>query len=64
MLNLVKPNPGSDEAVGMGCSCPRMDNGYGKGSYTDGWVINLSCAVHNVEPDKLMEELGITESQD
>ena len=28
------PNPGSDEALEMGCTCPVMDNGHGKGS---GW---------------------------
>lgn len=27
----TKPNPGSDEAVALGCKCPRMDNCYGKG---------------------------------
>lgn len=27
----TKPNPGSDEAVELGCKCPRMDNCYGKG---------------------------------
>lgn len=26
-----KPNPGSAEAAKQGCTCPRMDNSYGKG---------------------------------
>lgn len=26
-----KPNPGSDEAVKRGCTCPVMDNAHGKG---------------------------------
>jgi hypothetical protein len=56
----MKPNPGSDEAIAMGCSCPRMDNGYGRGSYKDGWVINLSCPVHNVDPKDFMDSVGIT----
>ncbi len=25
------PNPGSEEAVALGCSCPIIDNHYGKG---------------------------------
>lgn len=62
MINLLNPNPGSDEAVKMGCNCPRMDNGYGKGSYRDGWIITLSCPVHNVEPDDLMSSVvGISQ---
>lgn len=28
-----KPNPGSNEAVEAGCSCPRMDNSHGRGAY-------------------------------
>ncbi len=27
-----KPNPGSDEAIALGCTCPVIDNGHGKGS--------------------------------
>ncbi len=26
-----KPNPGSDEAIKAGCTCPILDNEYGKG---------------------------------
>lgn len=26
------PNPGSAEAVALGCTCPRIDNGYGQGA--------------------------------
>jgi hypothetical protein len=25
-----KPNPGSDEAITIGCKCPRSDNAYGR----------------------------------
>jgi hypothetical protein len=28
------PNPGSDEAIKKGCTCPVLDNGYGSGC---GW---------------------------
>ena len=49
------PNPGSDEAVAAGCKCPRMDNGYGKGSgYGEGcFWINGDCPIHaKPQPDK------------
>ena len=26
-----KPNPGSQEAVDQGCTCPRIDNAWGRG---------------------------------
>jgi hypothetical protein len=60
MINLKKPNPGSDEAVAMGCFCPRSDNGYGRGSYKGGWIINLSCPVHNTDPKDFTDSVGIT----
>lgn len=42
------PNPGSDEALTKGCTCPVLDNGYGEGS---GWGpgkfwINFNCPLH------------------
>ena len=52
-----KPNPGSDEAIEKGCTCPRMDNAHGKG-YLGGvkgedgetvFVINCSCPLHGEE---------------
>jgi hypothetical protein len=53
------PNPGSEEAVKIGCSCPRMDNAYGRGylggvKNEDGevvYVINLDCQVHSADYD-------------
>lgn len=48
------PNPGSDEAKAAGCTCPRMDNAYGKG-YMGGvqdedgntvFVYTEGCPVH------------------
>lgn len=46
----VRPNPGSDEAVEQGCTCPRMDNGYGKGSAelrSGEFWITQGCPVHD-----------------
>ncbi len=46
------PNPGSEEAVAMGCSCPIWDNHYGKGlppPYPQNPVnfwINTTCKLH------------------
>lgn len=48
------PPPGSDEAVRIGCTCPQMDNAYGRGymggvTDTDGntvYVMAGDCPVH------------------
>lgn len=48
------PNPGSDEALDQGCTCPVLDNGHGKGAYggvlVDGkpqfWVAE-GCPLHD-----------------
>lgn len=44
----MKPNPGSKEAIDQGCTCPVMDNDYGKGAYgtTDTFWINEHCPLH------------------
>jgi hypothetical protein len=41
-------NPGSDEAIKLGCKCPVLDNGHGKGSMygKDLFWINQNCPVH------------------
>lgn len=46
-----KPNPGSDEAIAMGCKCPVMDNNHGKWAPwpPDGWWNNGKCLVHPVK---------------
>lgn len=40
-------NPGSDEAHALGCTCPRMDNSYGKGWLGSGqfWITE-GCPMH------------------
>lgn len=42
------PNPGSDEAYKKGCTCPRMDNSYGRGYYgQEGiFVMTQGCILH------------------
>lgn len=34
-----KPNPGSDEAIAAGCTCPVMDNHHGAGVMHDGETV-------------------------
>jgi len=48
------PNPGSDEALACGCTCPVIDNGHGRGylggiKRADGsgvFVYTVGCPVH------------------
>lgn len=42
------PNPGSEEAAALGCTCPRIDNGYGRRQ--GGFVYHMDCPVHVPEP--------------
>jgi len=42
------PNPGSEGAVSQGCTCPVIDNHYGKGAHGDGkefWY-SEECPIH------------------
>ena len=45
------PNPGSDLAIDMGCTCPILDNGHGRGAWwgtkekTAFWI-DESCVIH------------------
>lgn len=45
------PNPGSDEAVSAGCTCPVLDNNHGAGIYTTengvtAFVFDTGCPLH------------------
>lgn len=51
---MQKPNPGSREAIVLGCNCPIIDNSWGRG-YKGGiksrsgqtlFVYNAECRVH------------------
>ena len=49
MENVI-PNPGSDEAIKEGCTCPVLDNYHGRGFFIDGkrcFYISETCPVHN-----------------
>ena len=49
------PNPGSDEALDKGCTCPVMDNAHGRGAWgSDGelFIMSEDCPLHgHREPD-------------
>lgn len=40
--------PGSDAAIAAGCTCPILDNAYGRGRGGLGlqWVIDDGCGLH------------------
>lgn len=42
------PNPGSDAAIAIGCKCPVMDNGRGRGymGLAGLFVYSMDCPVH------------------
>jgi len=48
------PNPGSDEAIELGCFCPVLDNAHGRGAWYSGgedavfWT-NPKCPLHGIQ---------------
>lgn len=52
------PNPGSDDAIEMGCTCPILDNGHGRGSYygKDVFIYADGCPVHKWPEDEDVSE--------
>lgn len=44
-----KPNPGSDEAIDQGCTCPVLDNAHGEGymGVSGRFMISADCPIHN-----------------
>lgn len=49
VLNTKKPNPGSSEAIKIGCNCPVLDNNFGRGYYgsSTGFVYSINCPIHS-----------------
>lgn len=45
------PPPGSQEAIKLGCRCPVLDNGRGKGylGIEGMYIYNSSCEVHKIK---------------
>lgn len=54
-INNKVPNPGSDEAIAIGCKCPVMDNCHGQGYLVAGsgaFCIHSNCPIHGGEIDE------------
>jgi hypothetical protein len=46
-MNKDLPNPGSDEAIEDGCTCPVLDNEFGSYEKTKGrFVMTIDCPLH------------------
>lgn len=56
------PNPGSDDALKLGCSCPVLDNGhgYGYGGMKGVFAWDMSCPLHR---DEILAEILEGEAQ-
>ena len=54
----AKPSPGSEEAQDLGCTCPVMDNEYGKGymGMEGVFVYNSCCSLHGEYLKEVMDE--------
>ena len=59
----TKPNPGSDEALTVGCKCPVLDNAHGRG-YRGGvkdehgetmFVMSTDCPLHGMPENEPVE---------
>lgn len=46
------PNPGSDEAIKQGCTCPVLDNNHGKGFSKNMFYMSMDCPLHGIKLDK------------
>lgn len=61
------PNPGSYEALKMGCTCPAVDNNYGEGAFKLNGVPqffhNETCPLHSGMVCDYEKELDIDEEQ-
>ncbi len=56
LQNHPKGAPGSPTAINNGCKCPVIDNGHGRGMYTDTdgiavYAVNRDCPIHHNEID-------------
>ena len=44
------PNPGTPEALALGCTCPVVDNGYGTGyrGRPGEYIYSVNCPLHGI----------------
>ena len=62
ILNIVKPDPGTKEALKKGCICPVIDNHYGRGYHgiAGQFAFNMDCPLHTIPVEELKNMMGIT----
>jgi hypothetical protein len=55
------PNPGSDAALKLGCTCPVLDNSHGWGylGKKDQFVVKHDCPLHGTNPLNADDEMII-----
>jgi len=50
------PTPGSKDATDQGCTCPVVDNHYGRGYFgfgdEYGWVMQEDCPIHGIKQEE------------
>ena len=53
------PNPGSDTAIGHGCTCPVLDNGRGSEELgrIRGFYYTVGCPVHDTQEERDDDQL-------
>jgi hypothetical protein len=53
-----KPAPGTDEALAEGCTCPVIDNSYGRGyrGQPGIFVYSAACPIHGDGPSTPTQE--------
>ena len=55
---MTLPNPGSDEAIALGCSCPVLDKNHGKHvPWQGGYIIVRGCPAHPWPTDERKKKL-------
>ncbi len=52
-----RPNPGSDKAIALGCTCAVLDNAHGKGymGQKGVFVMSADCKLHEARLKKANE---------
>lgn len=59
MQEIIFPAPGSEKAISLGCTCPVLDNGHGKGYLGDGerfgWVMDERCPLHGMGANEKLQ---------
>lgn len=62
MTTTDMPNPGTPEAVALGCHCPIYDNRHGvEVPGHEGWWIVLGCPVHAPTETAVVDDSEVAE---